>query len=324
MFRFASGLAALILVMVLGKPALAAETEITAPGPLGALGGVLSEPSGARRGVVLIIPGSGPTNRDGDSPAGVRAGTYRLLSRCLQEAGFSSARIDKRGMFSSAAAVPDPNRVILSDYAVDIRSWISVLKAREAAPCVWLLGHSEGGLVALVAAQDPRDICGVLLASAPGRRLSDVLREQLQANPANAPILPEALSILGELEQGRRVPGDSVSPVLSPLFRPAVQDFLIDAFSKDPAGLIKAVRKPVLILQGERDLQVLPADARQLSAANPTARLVLLDDANHVLKSVDSNDRAANLAAYQNPQLPLAPDVCPAITEFLAGAPDAD
>lgn len=314
-------LLALGLALFAAFPAPAGETEITAPGPLGALGGVLAEPSGARRGVVLIIPGSGPTNRDGDSPAGVRAGTYRLLSRCLEAAGFASARIDKRGLFTSAAAVPDPNKVVLSDYAADIRSWISVLKAREGAPCIWVLGHSEGGLVALVAAQDPTDICGLVLASAPGRRLSDILREQIQANPANAPILPEALSILADLEQGRRVPAERVSPVLAPLFRPAVQDFLIDEFARDPADLIRTVRRPVLILQGERDLQVTPGDALRLAAANPAARLTLLGDANHVLKAVDGDDRAANIAAYRDPALPLAAGVCPAITGFLTAPP---
>jgi pimeloyl-ACP methyl ester carboxylesterase len=78
------------------------------------------------------------------------------------------------------------------------------------------------------------------------------------------------------------------------------------------------VTKPVLILQGLRDLQVEPDEARRLKAANPNAALELLPDTNHVLKQVRSDDRLENLAAYTDASLPLAPGVVAAITQFLA------
>ena len=76
--------------------------------------------------------------------------------------------------------------------------------------------------------------------------------------------------------------------------------------------------KPVLVLQGQRDIQVGEEDARLLAKADPRASLVLLPNVNHVLKTVTSDDRKENLATYGDPGLPLAPGVVEAIAEFLA------
>ena len=162
---------------------------------------------------------------------------------------------------------------------------------------------------------------GFILVSAPGRRVSDVLREQLKANPANAPLLGQALPAIDALEQGHRVDTTGMNPALMPLFRPAVQGFLISMFSHDPVQLISTIDKPVLVLQGQRDIQVGEQDARLLAKADPHASLVLLPNANHVLKTVTSDDRKENLATYGDPGLPLAPGVVEAISAFLARNP---
>jgi uncharacterized protein len=294
------------------------ESPIEAPGPAGALKGTLLMPDGVRGPVVLIIPGSGPTDRDGNSPAGIAANPYRLLAEGLAAHGVTSVRIDKRGMFGSAAAVADANAVTLSDYVADIQVWTKVIRERTKAPCIWLLGHSEGGLVAMAAAKNP-DVCGLLLVAAPGRPLNEIIREQLKANPANAPVLSQAFEALDALEAGKRFDTANMNPALLPLFRPQVQGYLINVFSYDPRRLLAGYAKPVLILQGGRDIQVRETDAQALKLADPSATLVLLPDVNHVLKSVGSDDRSANIATYGNPGLPLAPGVVESISEFLKG-----
>ncbi len=183
---------------------------------------------------------------------------------------------------------------------------------------MWVPGHSEGGLVALAAAKDLQDTCGFILVSTPGRRLGDVLRSQLKANPANAPLLGQALAAIDALEQGHRVDTTEMNPALLPLFRPAVQGFLISMLSYDPGQLISGISKPVLVLQGQRDLQVADEDARLLGKGDPHARLVLLPNVNHLLKTVTSDDRAANFATYGDPGSPLAPGVLESISDFLA------
>ncbi|EJE52244.1 lysophospholipase [Acidovorax sp. CF316] len=294
---------------------------IEARGPLAPLKGTLLAPARAGAPVVLIVPGSGPTDRDGNNPLGVNAATYKLLAQDLAARGIASVRIDKRGMFGSAKAVADANAVTIPDYVTDVHSWVGAIRRSTGVPCVWVLGHSEGGLVALAVAQGGGEvpgICGLVLVAAPGRPLGQVLRDQLRANPANAPILEQALAAITRLEGGARVDTASLHPALHPLFNEAVQGFLISAFAQDPAKLIAATKVPVLVLQGERDLQVGVQDARLLAQANPAAQLVLLPDTNHVLKAVVTDDPAANMATYANPGQPLAPGVVDAVVRFVA------
>lgn len=298
----------------------AAAQEIEAPGPHGALHGTLLPPAEGGP-LLLIIPGSGPTDRDGNNPLGVQAAPYRWLAEALATRGIGSVRIDKRGMFASAGAVADANAVTIADYAADIRSWTGSIRAQTGARCIWLAGHSEGGLVALAAAaQQPEGLCGVILLSTAGRPLGTVMREQLRANPANAPILDQALAAIDRLERREAVDVSALHPALQALFAPQVQPYLIDLFAQDPTELAARIALPMLIVQGERDLQVTPADAEALHHAQPAAKLALLPDVNHVLKNVASDDRAANMASYADPGLPIAPDVAATIADFvLAG-----
>lgn len=289
---------------------------LTIPGPQGPLAGTLIQPA-PYAATVLIVPGSGPTDRDGNNPLGVTAAPYRLLAEALHERGFGSLRIDKRGMFGSKAAIPDANAVTVDDYAGDVAAWVGAAKAATGSPCIWLLGHSEGGLVALAAAQQARDLCGVILVAAPGRPMGQVLREQLQANPANAPILGHAFKALAKLEKGKRVNPATLPAPLQALFAAPVQGFLIDLLSRDPAALAAQVSLPVMIVSGGKDLQVGPAEGAALRAAQPDARHAVVLEMNHVLKDVPGDDRAANLAAYADSSLPVSSKLVDLVTSFM-------
>ena len=282
----------------------AAALPMTAPGPNGPLSGTFVD-AGKAAPVVLIIPGSGPTDRDGNNPMGVTAASYRLLAEGLAAEGVSTLRADKRGMFGSKSAIADPNAVTIVDYASDAHQWTEALRKRTGVRCVWVLGHSEGGLIALAAAQQPQGICGLILVASPGRKLGAILREQLQANPANAPLLPQALAAIDSLEAGNAVDVAGMPATLLALFRPQVQPFLIDLLKQDPQALVARTTVPVLIVQGGKDLQVSSVDADALHRARPDSRLLLVPKMNHVLKDVERDDRASNLATYADPSLPV-------------------
>lgn len=305
---------------VLTAPAAVAQSltpiELTAPGPEGALAGTLIDPD-PKAPLVLILPGSGPTDRDGNNRLGVAGGPYRQLAEGLAAKGIASLRIDKRGQFASKAAQPDPYAATMAGYAADTHAWINVLLKRTGRRCVWLLGHSEGGLVALVAAQKPGGICGVILLSAGGRPIGKLLRDQFNANPANAPILPDAMRALDSLEAGKRFDAAALPLPLQPLFGDKIQPYMVDLLSYDPAKLIAAIGLPVLILQGDRDIQVGVADAKALKAAQPKAQLTILTGVNHVLRPVASDDRAANIATYIDDKLPIAPVVAEDVAAFV-------
>jgi pimeloyl-ACP methyl ester carboxylesterase len=303
------------MMMMLAAAALAA-IPMTIPGPAGPIEGTFVD-AGKRAPVVLIIPGSGPTDRDGNNPLGVKAAPYRLLAEALAGNGVSTIRADKRGLFGSKGAIANPNGVTIADYASDAHQWAAALRKHTGAKCVWLLGHSEGGLIALAAAQQPAGLCGIILVAGPGRKLGTVIREQLHANPANAPYLAQADAALESLEAGKPVDSSGFPAPLQPLFAPQVQPFLMDMLAKDPAALAASAALPMLIVQGGKDLQVARADAEALHAAQPRAELRILADMNHVMKDVAGTDRTANLAAYADPSLPVDAGLVDAIAQFV-------
>lgn len=310
-------LAALVLAAAAPIPASSSvPVEVSAPGPQGPLAGTLIDPD-PKAPAVLILPGSGPTDRDGNNRYGVAGGPYRQLAEALAADGIATLRVDKRGLLGSRAAVADGNNATTSGYADDVHAWVGMLRQRSGRRCIWLLGHSEGGLVALQAAQAPDGICGVILLAAAGRPIGEVMREQLRSNPANAPILDAAMGAIDALEAGHRVDATTLPAIIQPLFADKVQAYLIDLFSHDPAKLVAAIKLPVLILQGERDLQTSVQDARLLKQAQPAATLMLLPGVNHVLRPVASDDRAANIATYTDTTLPISPTIAAAVAAFV-------
>jgi alpha-beta hydrolase superfamily lysophospholipase len=293
--------------------------RISISGGAGKLGGVWTAPAGeAPRAAVVMVPGSGPTDLDGDNPLGVRAATYRLLAQALAQHGIATLRIDKRGLFSSTSALADPDAVTLADYAQDALAWVGEASRRSGLPRVFLLGHSEGGLVVLEAAlRAPEAVAGLILAAAPGRRLGDVLREQLIANPANAPLLGQALDALDRLERGDGVEAATLHPALAPLFRPSAQGYLADLMARDPAAMLARTSMPALVLHGTHDLQVSDLDAEKLASARTGVELRMLEGVNHVLKAAPA-DRAGNFEVYGRADLPIDPQAVEAIAVFVA------
>lgn len=305
-----------MLNVLLASAALVAEptsTAVTVATEPAAMHGTLLSPDGQIRAAAVIIPGSGPTDRNGDSPLGVSAASYRLLAEALADQGIATLRFDKRGVGQSAAAIVAEDQLTFDISATDARLWLDETLARTGLSCAWLIGHSEGALVALKAAEDndPR-ICGLILVSGAGRRIGDVLREQLATSLPTA-LRDAAFAALTELEAGRTT---QAPPALAALFRPSVQPYLISWLALDPARLAASFHGPMMIGQGSTDLQTTLTDAEALQAAQPNAQLTVWEGVNHVLKIAPA-DRAANSATYSDPTLPLAPGVAEDIAAFI-------
>jgi pimeloyl-ACP methyl ester carboxylesterase len=316
--------AMLMMAMVLASaahaeeaPAMGTDKDVTVEGGAAPLFGSLRTPTAAKPGpAVLLIAGSGPTDRDGNSTMpGVRPANLKLIAEGLAAAGVPSLRYDKRAIGKSAPAALSEADLRFTTAVDDAVLFARLLKAQPSVTCVILLGHSEGALIAALAAQKI-ETCGVIEASGIGRPLGVVLREQLAAQNLPPPVMAQIETALTELEHGRQIAN---VPGLEALFRPSIQPYLISQLSLDPAKALAGVKAPVLILQGDNDVQVSVQDARLLAAARPDARLVILPGVNHVLKTAPS-DRAGNVATYADPNLPLAAGVMPAILAFAQSA----
>lgn len=318
MSRSALILAAALVAAPLSANAAPVESFVEAQGPTGTLKGTMLSP-GKDAPILLIIPGSGPTDRDGNSPLGVRGSSYKLLAEALAAQGVATVRIDKRGQFASAGATADMATFTVADYALDMKAWIASVRRSTGARCVWLGGHSEGALVAEITAQDAEGVCGLVLISGGGRRMDAVIREQVVSNPANPPeVVEQTNRALTELAAGRTLDTSGFHPALQPLFGAPLQPYLIGLFKWDPAELLKTYKGPVLVVQGTTDIQTKVVDAERLAAARPGIRLVKLEGVNHMLKIAPA-DLNANIATYADPSLPLAPGVAEPIAAFVKG-----
>lgn len=300
----------LLLASALALSPTSTEIELRSqPVPLH---GTLLTPEGQTRAAAVIIPGSGPTDRDGNSPIGVTGGVLRQLAEGLAERGVATVRIDKRGIAGSAAAGFDEAKLTFDIYVADARAWADEMATRTGQPCAWLIGHSEGALVAELAGADNPRVCGLVLLSPVGRKAGDEIRAQLNAGLPEA-MKPAALAALDDLETGRTTAN---IPGLEALFRPSVQPYLISYLTKDPVALIAAYDRPVLVGHGSHDIQVTPDNTDRLAAAQPNAVKVIFEGVNHVLRQAPM-DRAGNLATYGNADIPLDPTIAPAVADFI-------
>lgn len=304
-------LALLPLLTATSLHAASREEAVTLDTLSGTLHGTLVVPEGAApMPVVLLISGSGPTDRDGNV-AGLpgRNDSLRMLATRLAGNDIASVRYDKRGIAASAAAGPQEKDLRFEMYVADAAAWVARLKRDPRFSRVVIAGHSEGSLIGMLAAANADAFISIAGASTPAGTL---LREQLRTK-LPAPLLEQNERILTALEAGQTV--DDVPPPLAPIYRPSVQPYMISWLRHDPSKVFGSLTIPTLIVQGTTDVQVSVEDARRLQRANPKAELAIIDGMNHVLKMV-SGDVAAQMPSYSDPSLPVSPELVARITAF--------
>jgi hypothetical protein len=264
--------------------------------------------------VVLIISGSGPSDRDGNNVEGGRNDSLKRLAWVLAKHNIASVRYDKRGVAASLAATPDERNLSVEAYVSDAEAWARKLKTDPRLGQLILLGHSEGALIATLAAPSV-DAAAVISLSGSARPIDQVIRQQL-SNRLPPPLMQRSNELLDSLKAGHT--DDNVPPQLQVIFRPSVQPYMISLFRQDPAAAFAKLKMPALIIQGSNDIQVGVGDARMLKAAKPDAELAVIEGMNHVMRIVP-NDVKRQLASYKDPQLPLAAELGTRIIGFIDG-----
>jgi len=279
----------------------------------GIQGSLLLPRSTARLPVVLLVAGSGPTDRDGNSRGGAgRSDSLKLLASALAEAGFASVRYDKRGIAASAGAMTREADLRFETYVQDAAAWAAQLGADPRFSGVAIVGHSEGSLIGMLAARQAKVASFVSIAG-PGTSASKLLRVQLAGK------LPPELAerneqILRALEAGTQV--DDVPQALAALYRPGVQPYLVSWFKYTPSAEIGKLTCAVAIFQGDTDIQISVSEAELLARGKPDAELHVIKGMNHVLKMVPT-DRATQIASYGDPSLPVSPELIDSLVNYL-------
>ncbi len=276
--------------------------------------GSLTFPEGSKKvPVVLIIAGSGPTDRNCNSEAGgLKTDAYKLLADSLQHAGIAALRYDKRGVGESAGAAVSEDSTRFGDMVDDAVGFVKMLKKDARFSKIIIAGHSEGSLIGMIAAAKEK-VAGFISIAGVAQRADKIIEKQLRAQSGT--LAAQATIILDSLDAGHLV--KSVDPALMSLFRPSIQPYMISWLKYDPAKEIKKLTIPILIIQGTTDIQVEVSEAEQLKKASPKATLKVIDGMNHPLKQAPE-DREKNVATYNNPKLPLSPGLMPAILDFIS------
>lgn len=261
--------------------------------PAGQLSGTLALPDTAGPWpVVLLVAGSGPTDRDGHTPLLPGAGGHmKRLAEALAARGLASLRYDKRGVGASLCPGLREESLRFDHMVEDAIVFAVALQADTRLGTLILAGHSEGSLIAALAARELSAAGAVVSIAGAGQRASDLIRAQLQGHLPQALEAP-ALAVLDALEAGRLVEDPPEELVL--LFRPSVQPYLVSWFRHDPAQLFAELTLPVLLVQGAADQQVPQEHVRRLQQARPDAEVLLVPGMDHLLAVV--GDPAAGVA----------------------------
>lgn len=295
------------------KDTVVTVSNTSLPVNTGTLSGSIAVPSGPGKfPLVVIIAGSGPTDRNGNSKAVVNSNSYRILADSLLQYGIASLRYDKRGVAESAAAGAKEEDTRFTDMVTDAVAWVLLLKKDKRFSKVVIAGHSEGSLIGMLAAKQAGADKYISIAG-PGMPAAEIIKKQLQAQPKMVQDL--CFARLDTLASGKML----VDPpaMLNSLFRPSVQPYLIDWFRYDPRHEIAQLKIPVLIVNGTTDIQVSTADADSLHAANPQSQLLIIEGMSHLLKEAPA-DRAKNIALYNTaPNEPVKTELVQAMVNFI-------
>ncbi len=273
-------------------------------------GTLLCPPASKKIPVVLLIAGSGPTDRNGNNPMMIN-NSLKMLAEGLFEKGIAVVRYDKRGIAESKSAALQESDLRFEDYVKDAEEWVDWLKKDSRFSEIHILGHSEGSLIGMIAAQKG-DVRKFISVAGVGSPAGEILREQLKAQPPM--VLQMALPYIEKMERGET--DENVPQILYTLFRPSVQPYIISWFKYDPQKEIAKLNKPILILQGTTDIQVTVAEAEKLANANKQAKINIIEGMNHILKEAEI-DRQKNLQTYTIPDLPLKEGLIDTITGFI-------
>lgn len=250
--------------------------------------------------LVIIIAGSGPTDRNGNSIAGIKCDTYKMMAEELAKSNIASFRYDKRGIAKSAVKNLKENELTFDDYINDAIAIFNYLKDSSGFSKIYFAGHSEGSLIGMIASQKTNAKGYISIAGA-GRPIDEILTEQISKQ---SPVIGKQTdSMLQVLKTKNRL--DSVPPYLFSLFRPSIQPYMVSWMKYNPTVEITKLKCPILILQGTCDIQVKTIDAENLYNADKKAKLVVIPAMTHVLKDAGENCNDKNLKTYHDPTMPL-------------------
>ncbi|MFK5959157.1 MAG: alpha/beta hydrolase [Lutibacter sp.] len=300
----------LISFLSFGQEKNYTELDVSIPTESVTIKGTLLKPySEKKTSLIILIPGSGPTDRDGNNSM-LKNNSLKYLAEGLIAHNISTFRFDKSVLSYSKGDTQKIDSLIFDVFIDEAKTIINYFKKTEAYSKIIVAGHSQGSLVGIIASKNNAD--GFISLAGAGRTIDEVLIEQIEKQ---APILKdETIKILTELKKGNTV--NEFNPMLISLFNKQVQPFLMSWIKYNPQTELKKLTIPILIIQGTKDIQVSNLDAELLHRANKNSQLKIIKNMNHLFKEI-KGDLSENMGSYSNPNLPIMKELIAIIVTFI-------
>ncbi|MBS1630874.1 MAG: alpha/beta hydrolase [Bacteroidetes bacterium] len=306
------------LLFPLSLFALSKDSTVFITAPEGKVFGTLTLPTGhATVPLAIIIAGSGPTDRNGNQLK-LKNNSLLALGDSLAQSGVASLRYDKRGVAASKDAASDESKLRFDDYISDAEAWVRKYQHDKRFSQIFIIGHSEGALVGLLAAEKV-NVAGYVSLAGVAVPVDSIIYKQIKALAAPNSGMPDSMRMLMQTLRSKGSIDSVPHGIYQGFFRKSVQPYLLSWMRYDPSVEIKKLKIPVLIIQGSTDIQVDTSNAYALKAAWPSARLVIIPGMNHVLKNV-GRDPGDNQLSYMDPGFLMNKELTPAIVSFIRSA----
>ena len=270
--------------------------------------GSLVVPNSGSDQLAIIIAGSGPTDRDGNQNF-LKSNNLKKLAIALADNNIASFRYDKRIVKQIKTNTTDPN-IRFDDFVTDALDVVKYFKSKNEFKKIYIIGHSQGSLIGMLAAKT--DVDGMISLAGAGQSIDNVIIEQVEKT---APMFTaDTKRVFDILRSGKTT--TNYPPALASVFDISIQEFMMSWMKYDPAQVINELNIPILLINGTKDLQVEPAEAELLHAANKNSELKLIDKMNHVLFIIEG-DAQENAKSYNNPSLKISEELIKSIVDFI-------
>ncbi|WP_339755860.1 alpha/beta hydrolase [uncultured Winogradskyella sp.] len=271
-------------------------------------GTLLSPIDNEKSTLAILIAGSGPTNRNGNQNF-LKNNSLKKLAEGLTNNGIATFRYDKRIVKQIQHGKVDKD-MMFDDFVSDASAVIDFLKEKYTYSKIYVIGHSQGSLVGMLAAKGKAN--GFISLAGAGQNIGDVLVEQVTKM---APKLgEEAQKVVDKLKEGKTT--TDYPAALASVFNTDIQPFMINWMTYSPTKAIKELDMPILLINGTKDLQVSKSEARLLKEANEKAILTIIENMNHVLFEIKGDD-LENSKSYNESFRSISPQLIISITEFI-------
>ncbi|RCT54853.1 S9 family peptidase [Winogradskyella sp. KYW1333] len=258
--------------------------------------------------LAIIIAGSGPTDRNGNQNFLIN-NSLKKLAEELTNNGIATFRYDKRIVKQIRQGNLD-NNIKFDDFINDASDVITHFKTSNQFSEIFVIGHSQGSLVGMIASQDK--VNGFVSLAGTGQNIGDVIIEQINNT---APMLKEDTEqVVSILKAGKTT--NDYPLALSSMFSKDIQPFMISWMAYNPTNIINSLNCPVLIVNGTKDLQVSVKEAELLKRANDNSNIVIIEKMNHVLIEIEGDD-LENSKSYNESFRKISPTLIENITNFI-------